>query len=339
MAYSRNNPPSSMSGGQKLALVVGIAAAAGAIYLLTQDAWETGEIKSVHVILPLIMLVTIGAGKLLYSAARDGVRSSAAGFALIFALGTGIVVVESVGKQAENYDATTSSIRKANEQRLAISGDIARLEREVADADFSARWEIAGRPIKAGVRDLAGRPTGGKGCGSQCKAYQALAEQKKAELATVRARLATLPAYRKADAKAEHWADLAITLGLLAPERRGQFVKALALAVPPLRTLVLDLCACWALGFAFYRRHDKRAARDGIADATGPGTPIRATPELDVPPGEIEADVSGRNAAAIAYIEDYRAKAGRNPSIRHVCQKFEMPRSTAHRYIKQYATA
>ena len=113
---------SKMTGGQYLSLGVGLIAASAAIYVLTQDYWAGGDFSPLHVLLPIIAIVAIASGKLLYCALHDGVWSNAAGFALLFVLATCCVLMKSVGKQAEVYDVKTSVYRHANQQHLAISG-------------------------------------------------------------------------------------------------------------------------------------------------------------------------------------------------------------------------
>ena len=151
---------------------------------------------------------------------------------------------------------------------------------------------------------------------------------------TLRAKLEAVGPYRKPDAESSHWSEMAVAFGFLPAAKRPGFERAYVLAAPLLQTLVLELAACWSLGFAFYRRRIRRQT------CTVPPEKQRMTPSerMTSNDNDKKARQLRRDQEAIAYIQDYRSKSNRNPSIRHVEKKFSMPRSTAHRYI-QYATA
>jgi uncharacterized membrane protein len=76
---------------QRLAIVAGIAATAGAIGLLLSDAIGTGHWTLDHAITPLVVGLTVASGHLVANALRDRKIIAAIGFAMAFLVGTAVI--------------------------------------------------------------------------------------------------------------------------------------------------------------------------------------------------------------------------------------------------------
>ena len=192
---------------------------------------RTGSWTPTDVVMPLALAITIGAGKLLYSAWAERVYSSAAGFALAFLVGTTVVVLASVGKQATDYDATTSAIAKANEGVAALKAEIADTRKKIGKLEQQISNQIRGLR----KRTKSGRAIGWivkPGCGPTCRGQQAVLQQHQLELKRLKRELGEAGPTRKADAKASHVAEVLILLGIFAEEKRADIVKGVALLRP-----------------------------------------------------------------------------------------------------------
>src|SRR5262245_8172056 len=87
-------------GGRILATFAGVAAAGASIYILVEDAIKSGQWTRDDIMMPIIIGVTIGIGHLISCAWRERKVLSAAVFAFVFIMGSGLVIYTSVGRQA-----------------------------------------------------------------------------------------------------------------------------------------------------------------------------------------------------------------------------------------------
>lgn len=270
----RNTKRPWFTGPQKLALGVGILAVGGALFVLLESSFKSGQWTSTDVILPVALAITIGAGKLAYSALSERVFTSAAGFTAAFLIGTTLVVLASVGKQASHYDAETSAINHANSRITAINDDIARSEKRLAVAEAEVEKQIQGVPKynkrgkRIGWHVKPGCPEKGR-----CADWKLRAREIKSHIERLRSQKQELGPARKADPRANHWAEVLILFGLAAEADRPAIIKGIALLQPILTTLLLELTSCWALGFAFHRRKEKPAVSSKPAPASAPTPP------------------------------------------------------------------
>ena len=100
---------------------VGLVASGGALLILLDHPIRTGDWQIKHILVPLVLLIAIASGKLLYAAWRSGVASSAAGFGVAFVLATVWIVANSVGNQAELHDAKLVARRLREDASLSDS--------------------------------------------------------------------------------------------------------------------------------------------------------------------------------------------------------------------------
>ena len=133
------------SKGRALAITAGIAFTAGGLTILlgdvlTQpDAWT-----SYHALTILTVFGTIAAGHLLVDAGRARHYLAAIGFLLLFLSGTGLVVYQSVGRQAETTDAKVLDAEASNLMLAAKGSDLAKAKIRFDEANRMSDNEMRG---------------------------------------------------------------------------------------------------------------------------------------------------------------------------------------------------
>ncbi|MEO1419447.1 MAG: hypothetical protein AAFU66_00605 [Pseudomonadota bacterium] len=260
-AHARKPSPS--LGARIAAFTAGTIAAAGALIVLLDTPlrtcdWSAGPTWSAilscqwdqkHILVPIMLVIAIFSGKLMYLAQRAGVRSNAVGFGVVFAMATVWIVINSVGNQAESNNQASAGTVHRNAQIARIEDELGRTEKRLARAHAEADRLGAGIPRT----DKRGRQRGWimrPGCGpaSKCQAWRQRASELESHVSVLKSRLDTLGPQRTVDAGASHWGRMAEFVGLDArPVKTGvELFPALLLA------LTLELSAIWGFGFALY---------------------------------------------------------------------------------------
>ena len=168
-----------------LAIVAGLAATGGALAILLADPISTGAWRLDHGLLPVVVGVTIAAGHLIGSALRSRKLLSAAGFALVFAVGTLLTVYSSVGGQAEKSGNKSADIEAHN--------------KTIADKRSEL---VTARQRLSTAETMVERETANKRCGQACNDWKQRASEVRSHVALIEATLAALGGERVARPKA-----------------------------------------------------------------------------------------------------------------------------------------
>lgn len=254
--------------GRFLAVVAGCACAAGGLtILLGKDLLHPYDWASPQWITILAVFVTIAAGHL-FAEAGFGHPLSAAGFLVMFAAGTYLVVTQSVGRQAENFEATTMSAEATNK---AISDKTADLDRAKARRDYAD---------KAADREMTGQR-----CGTRCKDWRQNSKDISVVIGQIEKEISALGPQKPVNAQAARMADMAAIFGF----DRQKTVAAYTMLQPLMWCLFFEIGSIVSLGFAF--RQGKRpvliAANDcpSVADTRQTSFPVEfQLPEPPEPP-------------------------------------------------------
>ena len=156
-------PPRKMGGPQWLALAAGMIVIGATIAILAGDALATGKWGQDQWLGLVILAATIAFGLLRKRAWGEGKWASAIAFAVMFGLGTVLLVYSSMGRQeaaradraqgAKNANAAIASLRS---EQKRIEGDIAEAGRLKAQSDEAvAAYEKALADARANAQAIA----------------------------------------------------------------------------------------------------------------------------------------------------------------------------------------
>jgi hypothetical protein len=220
-----------------MATVAGLAFTTGALIILLGSAVITPrDWTSHHVLTILAVFGTIFAGHQITTAWRA--RSIAViGYAIVFIVGTGLVVYNSVGNQAEKAGSSVASAADINARIKDKTADLKSAKARKANAEREADGEMKGQL-----------------CRDRCKAWKQNAVDIGNAIKTLEAEIAALGPQRPVNIKAERMAEVAALFGA----DHAQAKAALMLIEPFLWTLFFEIGSIVSLGFAF--RHTPAGA-------------------------------------------------------------------------------
>ena len=221
--------------GRALAIIAGLAFTAGALTILLGPALLTPlEWSSYHVLTVLSVFGTIAAGHLL---AEAGFKNpvAAIGFLILFVGGTGLVVANSVGRQATAFQETNLSAEATNAAIADKSEDLKQARARKAYADAQVQ-----------------RETSRGGCGRSCKDWKTNASDVAIVIGQLERDIAALGPKKPVNAKAERMAEMAELFGVSKAKAMAMYI----LLEPLLNCLFYELGSIVSLGFAF--RQGKR---------------------------------------------------------------------------------
>lgn len=202
--------------GGSLAIILGSA-------LLEPFAWGQSQVLTV-----LMIIGTIAAGHLAKVAFKA--RSvSCVGFAVLFVCGSGLVVYNSVGRQAEQHDTVALERAAANSLIEDKTRDIEAARERLANAERNADRER------------------GSKCKQRCKDWENAAADARNVIRVLESEIKALGAPKPVDAKADKAGELAAVFGF---DRRKAAALA-ALVEPFLWTVFFEIGSIVSLGFAF----------------------------------------------------------------------------------------
>lgn len=215
----------------KLAITAAAIFPVGGLMILFGDSFfHPTDWTSSHALTVLTVAGTIAAGHLCVEAGKLRRVMATIGFALLFVIGTGLVVVQSVGRQAETTDGKVMSAEAVNAMRAGVLADLTRAQ--------AMRDEAAGKM----ARECA------SGYGKRCRGVQATLDVYEAAIKGHQADLAKLKPVPVAP-KADKVAKVAELFGADAAKVKPAFM----LLEPFLWTLFFELGSVVALGFAMRR--------------------------------------------------------------------------------------
>jgi hypothetical protein len=222
-----------------MATVAGLAFTTGALIILLGSAVITPrDWTSHHVLTILAVFGTIFAGHQITTAWRA--RSIAViGYAIVFIVGTGLVVYNSVGNQAEKAGSTVASAADINARIKDKTADLKSAKARKANAEREADGEMKGQL-----------------CRDRCKAWKQNAVDIGNAIKTLEAEIAALGPQRPVNIKAERMAEVAALFGA----DHAQAKAALMLIEPFLWTLFFEIGSIVSLGFAFRHAQPERPA-------------------------------------------------------------------------------
>lgn len=286
----------------RLAITAGVVATAGAMAILCRDAFTTGHWSLDHALLPVIVCITILAGHLVGTAGwRQPI--SAAGFALLFALGTGLTVYTSVGRQASIADKSIADAEAIN--------------RELSDkrAELKAsrtRWEQADGQA---TKEMTGQK-----CLERCQAWRTRAADIQARIDVLQAGIARLGGGQVVAPTAERAAEVLAVFGY----DKAAAKRAFIIFEPFGYSLFLEFAAIVAFGFGFARLRPRTQR-------------VEITPE---PGPVVTADTTSqeRRAVVVSFVAAQTARRGQAPTLQAIqamhLARFgsKLPKSTASRW-------
>lgn len=300
------------SKGRALAITAGVAFTAGGLTILLGDVLTKPEQwTSYHALTILTVFGTIAAGHLLVDAGRARHFLAAVGFLLLFLSGTGLVVYQSVGRQAETSDAKALDAETSNGLIAAKSVDLAKAK---------TRFDEATRMADAEMR--------GERCGPRCKDWRQRATEVQALVSQLESEIRALGPQKPVAPKAEKMAAVAALFG--ADQQKAK--AALMLLEPFLWTLFFEIGSIVSLGFAF--RSSGMKFRIPANQNSAPAIPTKPIP------GNPGGGRRGRKAdpKVLSFTQKFREKHGRQPTGSEIKSQFrEMPTSTAYDYAKRTA--
>lgn len=229
--------------GRALALIAGAAFTGGALTILLGPALlKPWEWTSYHVLTVLAVFGTTAAGHLL---AEAGFRNplAALGFLVLFIGGTGLVVANSIGRQATTFEENALSAEAANKAIADKTADLeqARARKVYADAQVQ-------------------KETGHRGCGRNCRDWQRNSKDVAIVISQLEKEIAALGPKKPINAKAERMAEMAALFGVNKAKAQAMYV----LLEPLLNCLFYELGSIVSLGFAF--RQGKRPVLVAVAN-------------------------------------------------------------------------
>lgn len=362
-----------------LAIASGLGFTAGGLLLLLGGSIATPAAWTIHHALTVLTVAgTIAAGHLAGTAWRAGSRLAAAGFVVLFVVGTGLVVVQSLGRQAETSETRTLEAGDHNQRRADKLAELDRARQRLSDAEREIDLETRGRP------DARGRPTRKTGCGGDCEDWKLRAGEVKSHIRALEADVERLGAPVPVEPEAAQVAEMANLVGA-----DGDWTRMLFLAFKPLLwTLFFEIGSVVSLGYAFgggrrsavgNRQSEpsvgdrmqtdfggaapaslfageqpeppapRPGRRHGIAAgqrvANGPRVPAGSRNASRDAPSKASVVVpfvrpaSGQRETVLAAIRDDLAAGRAYPSQRDLCRRFGVPRSTMSDWLGAWEAA
>lgn len=320
--------------GRALAIAAGCAFTAGGLTILLGDALlRPAEWTTYHVLTILTVGGTIAAGHLMADAGRARHYLAALGFLVLFVAGTGLVVYQSVGRQAEVTDTKASSTEARNLAIAEKHADLSRARQRLADAEKMVDLETKSGGCPDRRRD---------GRRSNCSDWKQRADEVRSHIAVLEGDIATLGAPAPVQPKATKMADVAALLGA----DHAKAKAALMLLEPFLWTLFFEIGSIVSLGFASRQGGSLTGARSAPAaadtrqtafpavggDPEGSGGP---SPGRRMPVPVNENTPAAAKGQVIAWCREFEGRTGRPPSWSEVRQQFRLPRSTASVWRRQ----
>lgn len=218
-----------MNHGRILAALSGVAFLGGSLTIILGQALLTPSTWGQYQVLTVLMILgTIAAGHLAKVAFKA--RSiSCIGFAVLFVAGSGLVVYNSVGRQAEQHDTIALERATANGLIKDKTRDIEAARERLANAERNADRER------------------GSKCKQRCKDWENAATDARNVIRVLESEIKALGAPKPVDAKADKAGELASIFGY----DRNKAAALAALVEPFLWTIFFEIGSIVSLGFAF----------------------------------------------------------------------------------------
>lgn len=257
----------------RLAIGIGALATTGALAILLAEpigaSWrgDHAQWRLDHFLLPTIVAITIAAGHLCGKALRE-LRPAAIGFALLFAVGTGLTVYSSVGAQRAAGDMRSAQAAADNKGLIAKWADLERAKTRLTMAETMADKEMTGER-----------------CGRRCQDWQLRATEIGANIQRIEADISRMGSERVAPpGKAAVFADAMAVLGY----DRGNVERIARTFEPFAFALLFELTAIVAFGYGFGGRRPTSAGTNVVPFRRPEPQAITERPEGELTDAEIE---------------------------------------------------
>jgi uncharacterized membrane protein len=298
-------------GGRLLAIFAGLSFTIGAVVVIFGETLRhPSEWTTYHLITLLTICGTIVVGHLVGSAARAGGLGgwlSAIGFCVLFLAGTGLVIYQSLGRQAE---AAGNKAASAEHRNALIASKLQ--QRDAAKTELPL---VKDRIIaeNLGWPDAKGRPTKPKGCGTECKGYE---RQRDAAQALI-------------DRLEREIADLGPQVEV-APELRE---------VQVLRTMFFEFGSIVAFAFGFGHRATRQPSRKPENTRATTMATVEVAPANDLEPMPPKGGNRRRvatKAAAEADVIQLVARGEPIPSQDTLADRWGVHKGTASKWVRDF---
>lgn len=295
------------SNGRALAIVAGLTFTTGSLVVLMGDVLTTPALwDRFHVLTILTVAATIFAGHMIAEAKGARTYLAAVGFVLAFAVGTALVVANSIGKQAEVSGTKALDAEATNAAIAAKSADLAKAKLRFDDANKWADKEMTGER-----------------CGPRCKDWRLRATEVGAHIKALEAEIAALGPQKVANAKSERVGEIAALFGYDKAKAKVGF----ELLEPLLWSAFFELGAIVSFWFAF--RPVRRVTANDNAQTS------YVIPEPLPPARAFEPEVKGGNV--IEWAKAFEAAHKRKPRLDEAEMAFKgqpISRSTIYRRLR-----
>lgn len=295
-----------------LAIGAGAAATMGAVGLLLSDAIKTGHWTADHALVPLVVGLTIVTGHMASTALMRRRWLAALGCGIGFAIGTGITVLNGVGRQTDGIEARIAAAEAHNSAIAAAKADAQQARERLAKAHAAVERESTGQR-----------------CRSRCEDAKRLAAEIKEEIADIEKRIAEMGGEKVASPKAKKVGDIATALGW-----DGAQASALTLLIEPfLLPLLLEWVAIcgFAVGLTRSRTEAHTAPEAAVAPVAQAAAPTQPTPPQR--PGKGRG--RKRDPNVVSFVQAFRARHGRAPNIPEMRAEFpDLNKTTLWRNAK-----
>lgn len=294
--------------GRPLAILAGALFALGTLGILLEDViLHAAPFTLKHAITVIVVAGTIMVGHQVHKAWHSGLKGSAAGFGVLFLVGTLLTVYSSVGRQAEHTMVASAEVEAVEIARIRENKQLASAEAMHTGASSKLHDDC--------VVGKRGKP--------HCDGLRTTLAVYAAAITGHKSTLEKLGPARVATPEAKRAGELAAVFGA----NPTKVEAAMILLIPFLTTLFLELGAIICLGYGF-RPVRKISANDNAQTSY-------ATPELLPPVRATVPEVKG--TTVIAWSKAFKAANGRPPRLDEAQAAFEgqpLSRSTIYRRLR-----
>lgn len=236
---------SSSTRGRLLAIVAGLAFAAGGLtILLDKDLIHPVAWTSNHWLTILTVFGTIAAGHLMVDATRARHVFATIGFLALFLSGTGLVVYSSVGRQVDSAGSLSLSVEDTNKKIVEKSADLESAKQRKAYAEQQVQNTMTHSY-----------------CGRGCKDWQQNAKDVSATIEKLEGEIKALGPQKPINAQASAMADIAALMGYANKDRT---IAVLMLLIPFSKTIFFEIGSIVSLGFAFRHSATVRSVQPSV---------------------------------------------------------------------------
>jgi uncharacterized membrane protein len=298
-------------GGRLLAIFAGMASTVGAVVAIFGETLRNpSEWTTYHLMTIITIGLTLAVGHLIGSAVRAGGWNgwlTALGFGVLFLAGSGLVVYQSLNRQAE---AAGTKVASAEHRNALIASKLGQRDKAVQDlSDTKLRIEAE----EAGWPNERGKPTKTPGCGRDCKSL-------KADRDTTQALL---------DRLEREIADLGPQVA----------VTAEAHEVQVLRTLLFEFGSIVAFAFGFGHRTTRQPSRKPENTRATTMATVEVAPANDLeplPPKPGNRRRVATKAAAEADVIQLVARGEPIPSQDTLADRWGVHKGTASKWVRDF---